>query len=136
MNELEQKVELEGLATCPFCGQLVATEPEPDDDYAEAAARVCDCTKAKQWRYRKERIERGEEKLKDLFSVENDEYGIRAIRPEAQELLRKLLHMLVDGQIDNVQVQCGDVCKAKLSITSKGQIKIERVEGRTITLTA
>ena len=132
MNELEQKVELDGLATCPFCGQLVAVERESDEAPQDAAARVCTCIEAKQYRYRKERLETANEKLENLFGEGARELNeLRPVRPEAMQLLKLLVQMLVDGQIDSAAIQCGEICKAALSLNSKGFIKVQRTEGKT-----
>lgn len=131
MNELERQT-LNGVEVCPFCGQLVAVERESGETPQDAAARVCTCIDAKQYRYRKKRLETANEKLENLFGEGAQELNaLRPVRPEAMQLLKQLIQMLVDGQIDSAAIQCGEICKASLSLNSKGFIKVQRTEGKT-----
>lgn len=131
----DKELILDGVATCPFCGQLVAAVPEDEETPQEAAARVCDCYEAKKWRIRKERLEAANETLDATFGEESEErYGMKPVPEETLQLLRMLARMLVDNQIDNASIQCGDICKATLKVGGKGEIKIERSEGRKISM--
>ena len=63
-----------------------------------------------------------------------EKYGLKAVSEEVMDLLQTLTRMLVDDKIVSVTVQCADSCKAKLAVGGKGEIKITRSEGWSISM--
>lgn len=123
------------MAECPYCGQVISATLQDGETSTEAAIRLCDCVSARMHKRRMERLEQAKDTLQDTFGEEADEkYGLKAVSEEVMDLLQTLTRMLVDDKIVSVTVQCADNCKAKLAVGGKGEIKITRSEGWSISM--
>jgi len=128
---VKNELILDGIAVCPYCGQAVAIDKESGQPADAAAAMACDCPDARRFRQRKERIERSEAIIDELFGCECEE-SIEAapIPDEAVKLLKGAAIMVIDGVITGFSVQAGSICKASVKCKGDGDLKIERKEGR------
>lgn len=124
---------LNGIGTCRFCGQAVAVKPEAGETPDEAAVRSCDCPDARRYRLRKERVERSQEMINEMFGTGCEEtYETKPIPEETIQLLKLAAVLAIDGKLTKATVQVGGICKAEIGVGGKGEIKVKRTEGRTI----
>ena len=120
-----------GFAVCPHCGQAVAVDKTSGLPPSEAAMMVCDCPEARRFRLRRERTERSDAIIDELFGKDCEEaIEATAIPEEAVWLLKGAAVMAIDGIITGISVQCGGICKASIKCKGDGDLKIERKEGR------
>ena len=123
---------LDGIGICRFCGQALAVKPTPGETPEEAAAEICDCRAARDFRRRRERIARSGEMIRTLFAGENEKFDVRPIPQETAELLQAAAVLAIDGKLSKLIVQIGGICRAEIATGGKGEIKVRRVEGRTL----
>ena len=50
----------------------------------------------------------------------------------AAELLRAAAVLAIDGKLSKLSVQIGGICRAEIATGRNGEIKVRRVEGRTL----
>lgn len=130
---MENELILDGIGTCRFCGQAVAVKPEPGETTEEAAVRACDCPDARRYRLRKERVERSQELVDEMFGPGCEEaYETKPVPEETLQLLKAAAVLAIDGKLTKTTVQVGGICKAEIGTGGKGEIKVKRTEGRTI----
>lgn len=130
---MENELILDGIGTCRFCGQAVAVKPEPGETKEEAAVRVCDCQEARRYRLRKERVERSQKMIDEMFGKGCEEaYETKPVTEETLQLLKAAAVLAIDGKLTKTTVQVGGICKADIGVGGKGEIKVKRTEGRTI----
>ena len=114
-EDLEDKDLTTG--TCKFCGQIrqvAAAEADPD----EAATEACRCYEATRYTAQKKTRERTTKSIEELFP-----------RDEAvREILLVTMEDIITEEIVAITIDDGDRLKAKMSITAKGNIKVERTE--------
>ena len=67
-----------------------------------------------------------------LFAGEDEEFDVRPIPQETAELLRAAAVLAIDGKLSKLSVQIGGICRAEIATGGKGEIKVRRVEGRTL----
>lgn len=123
----EEQERPEGLedqfGACRFCGQtklLHPLFPWSEEDCNEVATELCDCPDAKNYTNGKHR----EEKAMNAIAAA---YGDNAQVPLPQfvTLLQPAVKPLVTGKIDSITVECNGI-KAKLTMTSKGKVKLSK----------
>lgn len=130
---MDNELILDGIGTCRFCGQAVAVKPEPGETPDEAAVRACDCPEARRWRLRLERVERSREMVDEMFGPGcEEEYETKPVPEETLQLLKAAAVLDIDGKLTKATVQVGGICKAEIGTGGKGEIKVKRTEGRTI----
>lgn len=130
---MDNELILDGIGTCRFCGQAVAVKPEPGETPDEAALRACDCPEAKRYRLRMERVERSREMVDEMFGPGcEEEYETKPVPEETLQLLKAAAVLAIDGKLTKTTVQVGGICKAEIGTGGKGEIKVKRTEGRTI----
>lgn len=111
---------------CIFCGQMAQIEtmlPWGEEKLNEAATELCNCFAAKEYTRKKGQKERA-------WKAIDKQYGNQAGEVEIDESVRNLLkdvaEMIVEEKINSATVDVGNGLKAKISITSKEYIKVER----------
>lgn len=117
MEDMEDKDLITGA--CKFCGQLrqvAALGPDADPD--EAATEACDCYEAARYTSQKRTRERTTKSIEELFPKDE------AVR----EILLATMEDIITEEIWSVTIDNGDGLKAKMSITAKGNVKVERTE--------
>lgn len=108
---------------CPYCGQFINLESPVDTELeaAQAAAEGCSCVGARRERETVQRIETA--------------YGFKPISAvEPIELLKDIAVLVARGVISSATMNVSGQCRAKISLTSKGEIKVERSEARSLQL--
>lgn len=107
---------------CIYCGQQhmvevldTATEQECDI----AATEQCKCEQAKKAQEMKKAKFQSQTNIENYFEKDF---------PETAELLKAAVIPLHNGAIEKITIDTGYGIKAKLSVTSKGKIKVERLE--------
>lgn len=120
---------------CRYCGQLQEVGPHPTQAAAdETASEVCSCPGAKRERRVREQTEDAQEKISRIFGEEAESLGFRAAPEESVALLNLTVGLIARGFISSVNMNLLGLCKAKLSVTSKGKIKVSRSETRSFDL--
>lgn len=117
---------------CRFCGQARAetytcegTQEEKD----EIATENCTCTKAKIYARRKREIENAKNNIRILFGEEARDRGLHPLSSEEiLSLLDEIARLIAYRQILAVTVNVTGTLKAKLSVTSDGNIGVERID--------
>lgn len=118
----------ETTATCKYCGQVVMIDGaiiDPDEREQQAILN-CGCDQAVKHQHemeteeeRKKKLTSANEKIKDLFKEEGE---------EITSLLYRLTNMCINYEIMNATVKIGGRTKAKISNTSKGKVRIDRID--------
>ena len=135
------KAELNGQTTdagaCPYCGQLVALEreAESEEEATRLAAETCSCVGARRGQETVQRIETAHERIHQLFGEEATEYGFKPISAvEPIDLLKDIAVLVARGVISSAAMSISGQCRAKIGLTSKGEIRVERSEARSLQL--
>jgi hypothetical protein len=121
------KKEIPGIittkqGTCRFCGQMTMIDAKntwKQDYIDEAVTEQCGCTEAKGYSFMKERKEKTRKAIKNKF---------QKIDPEVEELLIIIGNMIAERGIRSATIEIKGGLKAKIGITMKGLIKVERTE--------
>lgn len=127
MEKKLQSSEIQNGA-CKFCGQMYPIETSGlarEDDLNEWATEKCDCTRAMDYTKRKNSVAKAKEKIEQLFGAS---HGGEAI----VFLLNTGLDAIIAENIDEISIDLGHGCKAKVSQNSKGNIKVERTDTRKV----
>ena len=125
------------LGTCRFCGQLVNLERERDTQEAAdiAASEECSCFDARAERSTRRQIENAQDRIRKIFGDEAEELGFRPIdAPEPLRLMDEIAVLVARGYISSATINVRGQCRAKISLTSKEKIKVERSETRSYQL--
>lgn len=126
IKEWEQEMP-EGIhkehGACRYCGQLRMFHTIfrwGEDECNEAATELCDCPSAQYYTRQKERKE-------TITEAIEENYGERAENkmPEVAAIMRAAAEAIVEYKVDSVTVKAGRI-KCKLSMTSKGAVKMEK----------
>jgi len=125
--------------SCRFCGQIQAMDQlAPDvtqDEVDEAVTRKCDCSEAIHYRAVQSRIETARKKVNELFVEKAGLYGFATLEDEhILSLIDQIVILVSNGWIRSGQVQLTGNEKAKVSMTSKGEIKVERAESSAVAM--
>lgn len=125
------------LGTCRYCGQLVNLERERGSQEAAdiAASEECSCFDARAERAIRRQIENAQDRIQKIFGSEAEELGFQPIAaPEPLKLMNDIAVLVARGYISSAVVNVRGQCKAKISLTSKEKIKVERSETRSYQL--
>ena len=118
----------EQLGTCKFCGQAFMIETlgmTSSEDLDERATEKCDCNESKQYINRRDRKKKACAKIEELFGEEGT----------ITEILKANLDNMLDYKIATISIDETGY-KAKMQMTSKGKIKIEKSISRKATMEA
>ena len=124
--------------TCQFCDQIIAVNALPSLGEADLAATdQCKCPGAKSERWIAERINDAIQRIDQLFGAEAQQYGFLPIKErEVIDLLETIAIRLAHGLISGATVRIRGSCTAKISLSAKGKIKIQRTETNAYSLEA
>lgn len=129
MQYKEDKLLKENGA-CKFCGQYYSLEYERDivlttEELNETATLKCNCDEAKEFQFKHGQKIKAKNRINKLF-------GNKAAEKEVDQSIVETLHaaveMLIKYTINSISIDIGHGIKAKLSMTAKGLIKVERNE--------
>ena len=124
-------------SACPYCGQYVALK-SPVDTEEEATRLAADsrsCPEARRERDTVQRIESAHDRINQLFGENSEEYGFKPISAaEPISLLQNIAILVARGFISSASLSITGQCRAKIGLTSEGEIKVERSEARSLQL--
>ena len=118
MDKIEE-TELQ-VGYCNECGQArqFQTSGEVEQPLLdEWATEECKCPAASERRTIKIRYERATENIEKLFGEKF---------PETVEVLKTALPFLIKDQIESITIKTGYDIDAKISVTAKGKVKVEK----------
>lgn len=114
---------------CAACGQarqFQTTGGVEQTQLNEWATDECKCEAGEEERRIKRSQLKAEENIEKLFG---DKF------PETAAVLRTALPFLIADRIESITVKTGYEVDAKVSITAKGKVKVEKKENRKISFT-
>lgn len=117
--------------TCKHCGQSIALPEAYDtqEDADDAAGEMCSCPSANIARRKRLQVEAAKDKVRQLFGEGAEELGFRPLAGEgAVDLLERTVEMIALGPISSATINVRGQCKAKLTVSTKGKIKVSRSE--------
>lgn len=122
---------MKGIGVCQFCGQVVAIDyPEQiqtDEEFNQYATEHCNCIEASKERERKTQIRKAKQRIRDLFLDGAERCGFEPVQDERIiTLLDTAVYLLAYESIKALTVHLPGYQKAKLSVSVKGKINIER----------
>lgn len=102
--------------SCIYCGQIRQIEGQEgmsEEERNRKATELCDCKEAKTAQ------EKAEKNIHQMFGEDF---------PETEEILLAAVKYIESGDIDSITIDTGMRVKGKVSMTSKGNIKVERTK--------
>lgn len=113
-----------------YCGQVNQIEVEDgktltEEEKNKLATKRCTCEQAMSAQEQEKVVSDAERNISDLFQKD---------MPEVEEILQKALPAVHRGEINSVTLDTKRKIKAKISKTSKGNIKVERTKTMKTTL--
>jgi len=134
----EENAYTVSFGTCRYCGQVINVGPHPSPKEAdETATKECSCPDACRERNIEELVEEALDRVNQLFGEPAEWLGFTPLEEKAPlELLRHSVELLARRIISSATIQIRGACRAKLSITPKGKIKVARIETRSYGLEA
>jgi len=131
-EEYEVKEEITTVGCCRYCGQSCAdtyaidgTQEEKD----EIATENCTCTKAKIYARHKKEIENAKKNIRSLFGEGAEDHGLHPLNSEkVLSLLDEIAELISYRHIGAVALTLTGTLKAKLTATSDGNIRVERID--------
>lgn len=127
------------IGACRHCGQISAEQPPGMDNQDEADAWVtehCKCTQATLERNLRERIEDARRRVWELWGPGCERFSFDPVENEIVEALCSLVELAAAGTIRSATIQTVDHGKASISVSTKGTIKVARIEARACQLEA
>lgn len=112
---------------CKFCGQIAAFEVPSDwtsEMCNELATELCECTGAGAYTRKKKQKEKAVEAIEEQFGDKAE----NRIDEEVTELLITIADMVIENELNSGMLDIGDGIKAKIALTAKETVKIERTK--------
>ena len=104
---------------CIYCGQqIIVDSGKTEEERDKLATKQCTCADAKAAAQNEATTLNAEENIKQLYKQDH---------PEVEELLIAALPLLADDKIAGITIDTGKRVKAKMTKSSKGNIKVERI---------
>lgn len=111
---------------CCFCGQMAQIETLfswEQEKVNEAATEMCTCYGAKEYTRKKGQKERACKAIDEQFGQQD---GADEVDELIRDMLKEIAELIVEEKMNSATMDIGNGLKAKISITSKGYIKVER----------
>lgn len=105
---------------CIYCGQMAQFETIGDVNPAQLdawATEKCSCNEAKEARKKLKSKNAAEEYVKKMYEED---------MPEVAEMLITGIELIYKAKIENLSININGITKAKISMTAKGNIKVEK----------
>lgn len=125
--ELEKEMP-EGLeeqqGACRFCGQirmLHTLGAMSDEMCIEAATQLCDCMEADSYTRHLRKKEKAYDRIRTVYGD---------LPEDIQNVMCAAVDLMVEDRMERVTFNITGKLKAQISVTSKGNIKIDRTETR------
>ena len=117
---MSEKMTVTGC--CRYCGQANVVMIPKDNNYTESdidtlASSQCDCQMAAETKAREKRSTDASESIDEIFPE------VESVR----DFLKMGAHLIAVNEIDKLTVKIDEVTSAKLNMTPKGKIRIERI---------
>lgn len=112
---------------CLFCGQTATVEvPEQweDEKIDEYATELCDCAEASTYVWKKERKENAERSIEKQFGRQSKD----EVEKEVLDFMKMAVENIVETRMSSISIGITPKVKAKIAVTSKGLIKVEKVK--------
>lgn len=123
----------EGLAlqhgSCAYCGQMMSFHTDGSwgqEQLNELATLGCSCPHAKRYQALHKAKDAAERKIRKLFGRGADMKDAEDAEDETVSMLIKLVGLIADEQIQSASIVIAPRLKAKMSVSSKGTIKVKR----------
>lgn len=126
IEKREPGLLVQRIGACRFCGQMITVKVPKgweEEKIDELATECCECQEAEDYAYKKRRKERAIKAIIHQFGP-YQETGI--IREGTMELLAEIADQVVEDKIRSGTIEIGEGLKAKISMTAKGAVKVER----------
>lgn len=110
---------------CRFCGQIAALEVPvgwTEETCDELATELCGCAAAQAYAGKKRQKEKAMETIEEQFGGKAE----KKVGEEVVELLNDIADAVIEEKIDSGTLDIGHGMKAKIAVTAKGLVKIER----------
>lgn len=125
------------FGTCRYCGQVVNLDYE-EETQAEAdiaASEKCECYDARHERNLRKQITAAQNRIRKIFGDDAAKLGFSPIAAEEPlQLLNAIAEQTARGFITSATINVRGLCKAKITMTTKEKIKVERSETKTYQL--
>ena len=125
------------FGTCRYCGQVVNLDYE-EETQAEAdiaASEKCECYDARHERNLRKQITAAQNRIRKIFGDDAAKLGFAPIAAEEPlQLLNAIAEQTARGFITSATINVRGLCKAKITMTTKEKIKVERSETKTYQL--
>lgn len=96
----------------------------------EAATELCDCYEATVYATKKKKKERAIQAVEEQFGENADN---NKVDDEVKKLLLDIIDLIAECKINSSTIDIGRGLKAKITLTSKGALKVERCRTEKIT---
>lgn len=110
---------------CKFCGQITALEVPSDwtsELCNELATELCSCIDAETYTRKKRQKEKAVEAIEEQFGDKAEDKADE----ETVGLLATIAEMVIEKKLNSGTLDMGNGMKAKITITAKGLVKVER----------
>lgn len=114
-----------GRGGCKFCGQITALEVSVDWTEAmcdELATELCECAAAQDYTRKRKQKEKAMGAIGEQFG----EKAEKKVGEEVVELLNDIADAVIEGKISSGMLDIGNGMKAKIAVTAKGLVKVEK----------
>ena len=117
--------------SCIFCGQALLIDCKSGISIMERnrlATTQCHCPEAEHEARLQKQIEKAKERIIQLFGRRASDLGFSPFNDKITEFLLLIVSLIACHSLNGVVVQLPGVCRAKITMTTKGTIKVERSE--------
>lgn len=125
------------VGVCRFCGQTITIDRDKysQEEADAAAAEICDCPGAKTERSIQKKIEDARHRIRQVFGEESSRLGFKPVEtPELFDLMDNAAELVAREYISTAIFGIRGHGRAKIAITAKEKIKVERHETRSYQL--
>lgn len=112
---------------CKFCGSMQPVMAGSQEEANVLVSKSCTCAGA-EWEEKKEKLRQA---IDDVAGEGCTIYGLRPMSEPVVELLQDAGTQVMNGKISKVNVGVDGV-NITINLSSKGQVKVKRTEGRSV----
>lgn len=127
------------VGACRYCGQISTDQPAGLETQEEADNWVtdrCRCTSATMARNLRDRIKEAKDRVRELWGEGCERYGFQPVEYGIIQSLCDLVELAAAGSVRSTTVQIADHGKASICVSTKGTIKVARIEAKTCQMEA
>lgn len=112
---------------CKFCGSMQPVMAESQEEANVLVSKSCTCAGA-EWEEKKEKLRQA---IDDVAGEGCTIYGMRPMSEPVADMLQEAGVQVMNGKISKVTVGVDGV-NITINLSSKGQVKVKRTEGRSV----